>query len=365
MDLLWVAAGVAINIYITSKKIPFSEIMDNKNDAHICLKVWYLYYKWAGIWKAHRIGMRIGNFNIQKNSLAAAAPLFASAAKSNYTTAIAHYLSTIAAHPQLEKKLNYVSSFKIPRKDNNHICFGFDEALETYGVKYIKQNITGNTIDEKSLRNQIKACQDERDRIDLLLYEYLDIESVSKTERANKSRRESLWDLIDDLVVLFGMPDPLSHNLFQEYPPTELHCQGVERLIACYQKGLERVKAVYRQEVLEVERRNPQGRRTVEVARTKLKDFNERKKTKRNAVTKLPKNISQTSESNNQADDQVEVLKKTRKKTNVEEEKILRELLVYKEELPDSAINEVLSKLPSGWTKPRVKAAWRYRISKI
>src|SRR3954454_5734513 len=165
------------------------------------------------------MGMRVGNFNIQKNSLAAAAPLFASAAKYNYTTAIAHYLSTIAAHPQLEEKLHYVSSFKIPREDDDthHICFGFDEALETFGVRYVKQNITGNTIDEKSLRDQIKACQDERDRIDLLLYEYLDNKTVLKTERAINSRKESLWNLVDDLVNIFGMSDPLSHNLFQDY----------------------------------------------------------------------------------------------------------------------------------------------------
>ncbi|CAB4433302.1 unnamed protein product [Rhizophagus irregularis] len=89
LDLLWVAVGIAINIYINSKKIKFSKILDGRNDTHICLKVWYLYYRWAGIWKAHKMGMRIGNFSIQKDSLAAAAPLFASAAKSNYTTAIA------------------------------------------------------------------------------------------------------------------------------------------------------------------------------------------------------------------------------------------------------------------------------------
>ena len=317
---MWVAVGAAINIYITSKKIPFSEIMDGKNNTHICLKIWYLYYKWAGIWKIHRMGMCIGNFSIQKNSLAAAAPLFASAAKSNYTTAIAHFLSTIAAHPQLEEKLQFVGSFKIPHEKNepNHICFGFDKALETFGVKYVKQNITGNTIDEKSLKDQIKACQDERDRIDLLLYEYLDNKSVSKTERANKSRRESLWNLIDDLVILFGMSDPLSHSLFQEYPPTELHHQGVERLIACYQNGLERIKTIYRQEVLEIESRNPQGRRATEVVRTKFKDFKQ-KKTRRRVVTKLPQtqqNISQASGSNSQADnlelpdDQTKIKKK-------------------------------------------------------
>src|SRR6185436_9215997 len=102
------------------------------------------------------MGMRIGNFNLQKETLSAAGPLYASAAKSNYTTSIAHYLSTLAAHPQLEKKLHHCGSFKIPNKDARHICFGFDEALETFGVKFIKQNISGNVIDEKNLKNQIK-----------------------------------------------------------------------------------------------------------------------------------------------------------------------------------------------------------------
>jgi len=43
-------------------------------------------------------------------------------------------------------------------------------------------------------------------------------------------------------------------------------------------------------------------------------------------------------------------------------------LLVYKEELPDSAINEALSRLSDlsdDWTKAKVKAAWRYRKNKI
>ena len=37
LDLIWVAVGIAINIYITKKGILFSEIMDCEN--HICLKV--------------------------------------------------------------------------------------------------------------------------------------------------------------------------------------------------------------------------------------------------------------------------------------------------------------------------------------
>ncbi|CAB4433303.1 unnamed protein product [Rhizophagus irregularis] len=145
-----------------------------------------------------------------------------------------------------------------------------------------------------------------------------------------------LWDLVGDLVDIFGMLDPLSYDLFQEYQPTELHHQGVERLISCYQRGLERIKTVYRQEVLEIECRNTHGRRAVEVVRTRLKDFSQQKK---NRQTKV--------------------------KLTQEEEKILEALLVYEDELPDSAINEVLGKLSSDWNKTKVKAAWRYRKSKI
>ncbi|GBC39514.2 hypothetical protein GLOIN_2v1480545 [Rhizophagus irregularis DAOM 181602=DAOM 197198] len=355
LDLLWVAVKIAINIYINLKKINFSEILDGKNDTHICLKVWYLYYRWAGIWKAHKMGMRIGNFSIQKDSLAAAAPLFASAAKSNYTTAIAHYLSTLAAFPQLEEKLRCVGSFKIPREqhEENHICLGFDEALETFGVKYVKQNVTGNTIDEKCLKDQIKAVQDERARIDLLIYEYLDNKSILPAERTSKSRMAPLWDLVGDLVDIFGMSDPLSHDLFQEYQPTELHHQGVEQ-------------------VLEIECRNTHGRRAIEVVRTRLKDFTQQKKNRRTKV-KLSQGTSRTGGSRNAdnlelshlPNDQISLLKKKRKQTTPEEEKILEALLVYEDELPDSAINEVLDKLSSDWNKTKVKAAWRYRKSKI
>jgi len=261
----------------------------------IYFQIWYLYYKWAGIWKAHRIGMRIGNFGLQRDSLSAAGPLYASAAKSNYTTAIAHFLSTIAAHPQLEEKLNHCSAFKIPHdndSDLHHVCFGFDEALETFGVRFIKGNISGNIIDEKNLKNQIKASQSERERIDLLMSEYLNDNSISHSKRAVKSRQESLWELVNDLVEIFGMDNPLSHQLFQRYTPTEIHQEGLDRLIACYPNGLERIKGIYRQEVLKTESRNTEGRRKIGVVRKKVKDYNNQK-TPRNQSVAMPSQSSQ------------------------------------------------------------------------
>ncbi|GES89920.1 hypothetical protein GLOIN_2v1482460 [Rhizophagus clarus] len=83
--------------------VRFLDKFESAIDYRSTARIWYLYYKWTGIWKAHRIGMRVGNFGLQRDSLSAAGPLYASAAKSNYTTAIAHFLATIAAHPQLEK----------------------------------------------------------------------------------------------------------------------------------------------------------------------------------------------------------------------------------------------------------------------
>src|SRR6266498_2208721 len=191
------------------------------------------------------MGMRVGNFDLQRDFLSAAGSLYASAAKSNYTTAIAHFLTTIKAYPELKKRLHYYGAFKIfydideNSESTRHVCFGFDEALETFGVKYIKQNISRNVIDEKNLKNQIKSSQSERDRIDLLISEYLNDYSTSYSKRAIDSYQESLWNLINELVVIFGMDDPLSHQLFQEYMLTQMYQEGLDCLIACYPNRLE------------------------------------------------------------------------------------------------------------------------------
>ncbi|PKY46612.1 hypothetical protein RhiirA4_461515 [Rhizophagus irregularis] len=291
-------------------------------------------------------------------------PLYASAAKSNYTTAIAHFLATIAAHPQLEEKLNYCSAFKIPHDIDSglhHVCFGFDEALETFGVRFIKGNISGNVIDEKNLKNQIKASQSERERIDLLMSEYLNDNSISHSERAIKSHQESLWELVDDLVIIFEMDDPLSHQLFRKYPPTEMNQEGLDRLIACYPNGLERIKGIYRQEVLKIESRNTKGRRAVGVVRTKVKDYNSNKK--QSTTGSLQSSQKNTDENLDQpAPDTTKPQKKHR--TTEEEMKILSVLKVYKEKLPDDAIASVCEHLSEIWTKKKVREWWNYHKDK-
>jgi hypothetical protein len=336
-----------------------------------------LYYKWAGIWKIHRMGMRIGNFSLQRDSLSAAGPLFASAAKSNYTTAIAHFLATIAAHPQLEEKLSHCSAFKIPHNTDSdlenahHICFGFDEALETFGVKFIKGNISGNVIDENNLKTQIKASQSERERIDLLMSEYLNDNSISHSERAIDSRQESLWKLVNDLVEVFEMDNPISHQLFQNYTPTEMHQEGLDRLVACYPDGLERIKRIYRQEVLKIESRNTKGRRAAGVVRTKVKDYNNQKKSRHQPITKSSQSSQGNTDEilNEQSTDHLPDTTETqsrqkRHRTTKEETEILSALKVYKDKLPDDAIASVCENLSEVWTKKKVREWWNYHKDK-
>ena len=77
------------------------------------------------------------------------------------------------------------------------------------------------------------------------------------------------------------MPDPLSHEIFKDLEPPELHKEGYERLVACYKNSLKRMKVIYKQDVIKTKSRNAQERRTIEVRRTKHKDYTEKKRTAR------------------------------------------------------------------------------------
>ncbi|CAB4439203.1 unnamed protein product [Rhizophagus irregularis] len=191
--------------------------------------------------------------------------------------------------------------------------------------------------------------------------EYLNDNSISHSERAIKSHQESLWELVDDLVIIFEMDDPLSHQLFRKYPPTEMNQEGLDRLIACYPNGLERIKGIYRQEVLKIESRNTKGRRAVGVVRTKVKDYNSNKK--QSTTGSLQSSQKNTDENLDQpAPDTTKPQKKHR--TTEEEMKILSVLKVYKEKLPDDAIASVCEHLSEIWTKKKVREWWNYHKDK-
>ncbi|UZO15179.1 uncharacterized protein OCT59_006612 [Rhizophagus irregularis] len=133
--------------------------MDSNSGANNILRIWYLYYKWASIFKAHRVGIRVGNYKLQKNALSCFAGLFTSAGKSNYSSSVTQYLGMLAQYPKLEEKLNVFRQLKLITMKTKGSLLRIDEALETFGAKFIKQNITGNVVDDNKLKLQVKAAQ--------------------------------------------------------------------------------------------------------------------------------------------------------------------------------------------------------------
>ena len=49
LELIWIAVGVAIHIYVQKKDIQIEEILSGPVNERICLRIWYLYYKWFTI----------------------------------------------------------------------------------------------------------------------------------------------------------------------------------------------------------------------------------------------------------------------------------------------------------------------------
>ena len=130
--------------------------------------------------------------------------------------------------------------------------FGFDEALERFGVMFVKQNISGNCMDSENLKRQISSVQAERDHLSMLLSEYVGDTALIREEWTVKSRKESLWKLASDLEIAFDLPDPMAHELFKN--TKEMNSEGFQCLFSCYSRGIDRLNAILRQDVYKTEK---------------------------------------------------------------------------------------------------------------
>ncbi|PKC04709.1 hypothetical protein RhiirA5_421879 [Rhizophagus irregularis] len=353
LELIWVAVGIAIHIYAKKKNIDIENISTEPINENICIKVWYFYYKYFAIWKSHLIGIRTSNYELQRDSLTAFAPLFPAAEKNNYTTSVAHFLSILKKYPNLEKKLQYCASVNLTRKGH---YLAFDEALEVYGVGYVKQNIIGNVINQENLNLQIRATQEEKERIDVLLNEYLDPYNYNRKDRKVDNRIDPLWKLVENLVEIFQINNYTEHDLFKNNPPSQLTREGLEKLSNAYNEGLKRIKEVYCQEVIKIERINTKERCHLEIVKTDVRSISKSQKRK---VTEGNNGSSSRSipidENPQQLSDKNPVSKHKRIVTTNEEKEILKPLLL-KETIPtEEEINNILANLPSTWNIQRIK----------
>jgi hypothetical protein len=294
LELIWTAVGLSINIWLKKKKMDKNQILDGDFNKNMILKVWFLYYQWAGIFIAHRIGIRCGNFKLQKYCLTAFSPLFPAAGKMNYMKSVAHYLAILSQYPKLEEKLNAAASIKTSEDRAGHL-FGFDEALETLGVKFIKGFINGNVIDEDNMKSQISAAQTEHERIGVLFSEYLNDTTTPHGTRAIKTHKETMWDLVNHLLDAFNVADnkALECNLWKITKPCALNPIGVQRLFDCYTNGHERMNSICRQEVFGTEKIEKKGRRALNVTKTTMKNINENKKAEKKKPTQFSDNSLQ------------------------------------------------------------------------
>ncbi|KAF0333074.1 hypothetical protein F8M41_017063 [Gigaspora margarita] len=227
LELIWVAVEIALCQHVKRENKTMSDILNSNN---YIIKVWYLFFLWTGYFIGHKIGIRRGNYCMQMTNLAAFAPLFPAARKYKYASSVAHYLAQVHDDSQLQKLLKIACSVNLTKELH---YFAFDEALETYGVKFIKQNITGNVTDQQTMILKIKAIQSEKDHLSTLLAEYVDDVVMSQNIHTIKSRKYSLWLLVANLLSAFNNPNPMTNDLFKN--ASEINQEGIENILLFYE----------------------------------------------------------------------------------------------------------------------------------
>ncbi|EXX62975.1 hypothetical protein GLOIN_2v1761251 [Rhizophagus irregularis DAOM 181602=DAOM 197198] len=385
LELIWTAVALAIRIYIKKKNLNIHEIWESSKVVNSAFRIWYLYYQWAGIFKAHRIGIRVGNYDLQKNALAAFGGLFASAAKTRYASSVCHFIGILEKFPRLEDKLRYAASIRIDHneKRKGHF-FAYDEALETFGVKFIKQNISGNVINMESLKLQIKSAQTERDRIGILLSEYLNDPTASTGNHAINQRYDAMWKLVNILLQEFDKTNEsfLNNDMWKNVYQTQLTVEGVTRLKNCFPDGVIRMRAIYYEDVLKT-RSIQSGRSKLGVPKLKILAFQKELKesTKNKKTTERTQTLDSqfqlnqlnaegsniVAQNENELQDTLESRKRKRKAKripNSEEESLLEPLILSQNEPTNEEIREKLNTLSDEWDLSRVKQHVQYRRKK-
>jgi hypothetical protein len=81
-----------------------------------------------------------------------------------------YHIHCIENNPQLRKMLCLAPSVNLTSPGH---FFGYDEALETFGVKFVKQNVTRIPANGEELKLKIKATQLEKERTEMLICDYI------------------------------------------------------------------------------------------------------------------------------------------------------------------------------------------------
>jgi len=247
----------------------------------------------------------------------------------------------------------------------------FDEALEYFGVHFVKQNISGNPINKENLMLQIQSVQAERDRIDLLLSEFVGDHTTAQGERTARSRKDDLWRLAEQPTEAFKMSDPAKHKIFSVEP--ELTDEGLQRILTCYEIGCKRLNSILCKDIPRTEPRT-EGRRAANVKKHKVKDLYEGSKKKQERKNKGKDRVplrnepdvpGQGSLTGHISAAPTESQPKGRRETTPDELAILKSLEAYPDKQPpDEVIEAIRQQLGAEWDSGRIRRWWRNNVKK-
>ncbi|CAH1757953.1 52_t:CDS:2 [Entrophospora sp. SA101] len=242
---------------------------------------------------------------------------------------------------------------------NKRLDLVADEAIFRRLVRYNKDH------------PEIKSMQSRRERLDTFLSEFLDDDVKIRSEKATHSRKESLWQVIDELCNIFDGTTPLDHSLFKNLK--ELHDEGLNNIFTCYDKGIERLYTLLNVEVLgNIKTRASSKKDIISHKWTDIsKDNNKSKKGKKSNLNEQPipmiiDNDDIQNASSSTSDAPPLQAKKPKHMASPAEKEILRHLASFQETLPNDAIDSVLESLfqldPNYWDKKKVKDYWRLNL---
>jgi hypothetical protein len=270
LELVWAAVGIAIRRYLKTQEMTEDDIWNTQNNV---LKVWHLFFCWGGWLKLHKFGIRMGDFDLQIAALKAFAPLFPVAGKSNYAESVTRFLATVESNKDLQQKLRIAGSINLTEKEH---YLGYDEALERFGVLFIKQFLVGHATDKENLMNNIRSAQTIHERLIAALKEFLGDLTAARGTRAVDMHKDAIWKTADLLTEAFESDKPEEHKLFRL--TTQLTPEGYELLFKCYLTGIQRIQKIYRQDIRKTEVRDTTGRREKSIKPMKAPTYSQLRK---------------------------------------------------------------------------------------
>src|SRR6185369_9922339 len=106
-------------------------------------------------------------------------------------------------------------------------------------------------------KSLIASAQEERERLNLLVSEYVGVETGGGSDRKTKTWSEIICRLTLRLFNAMDAQHPSSDELFAG--STENTAEGFHRLFTCYEIGRTRLHSIYLQDVVKSVPRNTTG----------------------------------------------------------------------------------------------------------